>query len=101
MIRGTTPTFILTLNDENVDLTLAENVYVTFSQAWTILTKTGDDLDISKKQISVYLTQEETLSFVFSTLEIQVNWTYSDGQRASSEIKRVSLNRNLINEVLE
>lgn len=101
MIRGTTPTFVLTLEDENVDLTLAENVYVTFSQLPLVITKTGDDLEVSKNEVDVYLSQEETLSFVASTLEIQVNWTYSEGKRASSDIARIHLERNLINEVLE
>lgn len=35
--RGTTPTFALTFEDEELDLTQAENVYVTFSY----ITKTG------------------------------------------------------------
>lgn len=101
MIRGTTPTFILTLDDDNIDLTLAQNVYVTFAQTGKTLTKTGEDLEIQPKQINVYLSQEETLAFIFSSMEIQVNWTFADGRRASTDIKKIQLDRNLLNEVLE
>ena len=43
MIRGTTPTFKLMLNDETVDLTQAVNVYATFKQKNNETTKTGAD----------------------------------------------------------
>lgn len=41
MIRGTTPTFKLLLNDEEVDLTAAANIYATFKQGSVLITKTG------------------------------------------------------------
>lgn len=101
MIRGTTPTFKLKISDENVDLTQVTNVYATFSQAGKVITKTGDDLEVLANEVDVYLSQEETLSFKFSTLEIQLNWTYEDQKRASTKIAKVSIGRNLINEVIE
>ena len=65
------------------------------------LTKSDADLDIGAKQISVYLTQEETLSFREGATAIQVNWTYGDGSRAASEIVRYNFNAQLLNRVVE
>ena len=100
MVRGTTPTFKLILNDDTVDLTTATKVYVTFSQNGIKLTK-SEDLEILEKEVDVYLSQEETLAFVLSSVEIQINWIYGDGKRACTNIVRVPVGRNLINEVLE
>ncbi len=106
MIRGTTPTFTLTLRDEEVDLTQAENVYVTFTQVSqeyepASITKTGDDLTIEAKKIHVYISQEESLKFKEGMLDIQANWTYEDGKRACSEIKRICVKQNLLGEILQ
>ena len=104
MVRGTTPTFILTLDD--VDLT-GTNVYVTFKQdkgdcpKGLLLTKTGDDLTIEENVVSVYLSQEETLRFARGKLYIQVNWTFDNGKRACSEIALVKVDNNLLNGVLQ
>ena len=71
MRRGTTPTVVLTItNDDgtNCDLTSAEN-YVTFSEVGSNyeITKSGEDVtaEVSGKAtvISVPLSQEETLGF--------------------------------------
>ena len=101
MVRGTTPTFKLVLNDENVDLTSATNVYVTFCQNGINLTKTGDDIEVLEKEVDVYLNQQETLNFHSNIVEIQVNWTYDDGKRACSNIAKILVGRNLLNEVIE
>lgn len=105
MVRGTTPTFILTL-DESVNLTGC-NVYVTFWQDKKdcckdlLLTKTNEDLEISTNVINVYLTQEETLKFQRGNMSIQVNWTFDGGQRACSEIANVKVDTNLLGMILE
>ena len=98
--RGVTPTFTLTFDSDDLDLTQADHVYVTFANKATI-TKSDADLDIRAKQISVYLTQEETLSFKEGATAIQVNWTYGDGSRAASEIVRYTFNAQLLNRVVE
>ncbi len=100
MVRGTTPTFKLILNDDTVDLTAATKVYVTFSQTGIKLTK-SEDLDVYEKEVDVYLSQEETLAFVLRSVDIQINWIYDDGKRACTNIVKASVGRNLINEVLE
>ena len=101
MIRGTTPTFKLTLTDTSVDLTQAQNVYASFSQANVKIVKTGEDLDVMPQEVDVYLTQEESLRFTTGTLNIQLNWTYAGGQRACTNIINVDVGTNLIGKVLE
>ena len=100
MVRGTTPTFRLYLNDEYVDLTQAVNVYVSFKQKDTLITKTGEDLDITENEVDVYLSQAETLKFIKGDAEIQLNWTYLDGRRACSNIITIEVDINLIGDVL-
>jgi len=100
MVRGTTPTFRLYLNDEYVDLTQAVNVYVSFKQKDTLITKTGEDLDITENEVDVYLSQAETLKFIKGDVEIQLNWTYLDGRRACSNIIIIEVDKNLIGDVL-
>lgn len=101
MIRGTTPTFQLKLISDSVDLTLAENVYATFKQGSKVITKTGEDIDVSPTQVDVYMSQEETLGFRYGDIRIQLNWTYEDGSRACSKIVTILANRNLLERVLE
>ena len=55
MVRGTTPTFKLYLDDEYVDLTQAVNVYVSFKQKDTLITKTGEDIEVREDEVDVYL----------------------------------------------
>lgn len=110
MVRGTTPTYILKLknkcdHDDPIDLSIAEDVYVTFSnkQYQILLTKSGEDLSVVDNSIEVFLTQEETLSIPKGEFYIQVNWTYNDNgvrKRACSVIKEIPSRRNLINEVI-
>ena len=96
--RGVTPTFTLTFADENLDLTQAAHVYVTFKSGKTI-TKSDSELTIAAKQIDVYLTQAETLSFR-GVVSIQVNWTYADGSRAASDIVPYNFSEQLLDKVV-
>lgn len=103
MVRGTTPTFIF---NTPVDLTQATSVYVTFSKMDDdiILTKTGTDLDITDESVSVFLTQEETLSFPNGKAKVQLNWLYTEDsriKRACSNQKTITATDNLIDEVIE
>lgn len=100
IIRGTTPTFTLTV-PETVDLTTAGNVYATFRQGTTTRTKSGDDLDVSAHQVDVYLDQSETLAFTTGDVEIQLNWTFAGGRRAASTITKVTFDENLLRRVVE
>lgn len=104
LIIGTTPTFTLTVtDDEDLDFNEAENIYFTIRQGSIKYTKSGEDIQIVDAQtLQVSLTQEETLSFRYNLdAEIQLNWTYANGARAATIIKTITLSKNLIREVIE
>lgn len=99
---GVTPTFTLTFDDENLDLTAANHVYVTFkSSSNAVLTKTDSDITVEAKAINVYLSQDETLALKKGSVFIQANWTYGNGSRAASEAVRYSFTDNLLDRVVE
>lgn len=101
MTRGTTPTFILELQEE-IDLATAAHVYVTFQIGTAQVTKADDELQIEGNEVSVYLSQSETLLFqAGKRVEVQLNWTYDDGGRAATNIVSIDVERNLISKVLE
>ena len=101
----TTPTFNLTFTDDNLDLTAASNVYVTFKSGKYVLTKTGDDLDVDEKEISVKLTQDETgklnTGSLSSDVKIQANWVMPSGDRAASEVVLYEMSEQLLQKVVE
>lgn len=97
--RGTTPTFCLTFEDASLDLTQAEHVYVTFRSGSNVITKTGDDLTVSEKEIQVFLTQEETLKLY--DVQIQANWTTNGGVRSASEVVSYRMSDQLLEKVVE
>lgn len=104
LYRGTTPTYIFSPKDENLDMTQAIKVCVTFSNlnGQEIFTKTGTDLSVSAHSVSVYLTQEETLSLP-KRVCAQLNWLYEEGsltKRACSQVLGINTEKNLIDEVL-
>lgn len=101
MIRGTTPTFQLKIADQTVNLTEARNVYATFEQRGKKLTKTGEDIEVTAQQVDVYFSQAESLQFEVGSVDVQLNWTYSNGARACTDIIRVTVGENLVPEVLQ
>ena len=106
MIRATTPTFTLTVTGKPVDLSLAENVYVTLKQGSYALELTGEDLTIDENVISCFLNQEQSLRFTEnSPAKIQVNWTYIDPdgitvRRAATKVKEIPISEQLMKRVI-
>lgn len=100
MVQATTPTFILTL-PQDVDLSLAHNVYFTITQGKLAVTKSGEDLSIDENEVSVFMPQEETVLFAAGQCSLQLNWTYQNGERCCTNIVTVEVQKNLVNEVLE
>ena len=99
--RGTTPTLFLTFDeDPELDLLQAVSWYVTLSDGRGKVTKTGDALTVSEKEIDVTLSQEDTLKLKVGRAEIQANWVYANGLRGGSEISYVMLSKQLLDEVL-
>lgn len=97
--QATTPTFVLTL-PETVDLSVAENVYFSLRQGFVLIEKSTNDLTISGQDVSVFLTQAETLQLSEGKVQIQLNWTYSGGVRACSDIVEISVSNNLLKRVV-
>lgn len=105
MIRGTTPTFSLTITGD-VNLAEAENIYVTIRQGPVVITLTGDRLQIVDKTISCWLTQEESLKLQEkTTAKVQVNWTYLENgeytRRAATVVKDIPIGIQLLGRVIE
>ena len=102
VVRATTPTFIFQ-TDGDVDLTLASEVHVTFSSFGVLLDKTGEDIDVEAKRISVYLSQSDTLLFKTGKCEVMINWVYEDGSRGSNDPDNpiiINVTKNLLDKVL-
>ena len=97
----TTPTFTLTFTDEQLDLTQATSVYVTFKGGVNVFTKSGESLTVAAKQIDVRLTQQETAKLNVGEVEIQANWVMPSGDRAASEIAKCTIDRQLLTAVIE
>lgn len=102
--RGTTPTYTFTLPDD-IDLTVAEKVVVTFTNLSyvKVIEKTDADIVLTAHTCSVYLSQEETLAFPSSNVLAQINIVILEGskrKRIATEIVKVPSCRNLINEVI-
>lgn len=99
--RGTTPTITLKLPSE-YDLGLAENVYVTFQlTSGEIITKSGFEVEIDENEATVTLTQYETLKMSGGEVELQINWTYSDGSRWASKTAFIDVSKQLLREVVD
>ena len=105
MYRATTPT--ITFNFPNtIDMTEAEDVYVTFKNGKSNykLTKTIDDgIVVTEHTVVATLSQVETLKFLVGTTATQVNWTYNEGnkkKRACTNIVDLTIKENLLNEVI-
>lgn len=102
MIRGTTPSFTLKIKNENVDLTKAKDIYVTFSQGGKQIEKSGEDLEIEERTVSVWLTQKESLMLTEGcSAEIQINWIYYDLdgvtlRRAATKIRSIPIDKQLL-----
>lgn len=100
MVQATTPTFVLTLPND-IDLGEAAHVYFTLRQKGTMIEKQDAELTIDENEVSVYLSQEETLALAVGAALIQLNWTYENGARACSNIVSIKVSENLLKEVVE
>lgn len=100
--RGTTPTFTLTFRESaDIDFTAAKSVFVTFSYGKGTVTKTDDELTLTKNTIGVLLSQRETLSFPIGDVEIQANWVTQDGKRIASEVVKYKVTKQLLEKVVD
>lgn len=106
MIRGANPTLRWTVkNADGLDLTHALQVWATLRQGTKIVNRTGEDLSVEAKAVSLHLTQEEALALTPGSAEIQLNWLYRDAadgtvRRAETEVATVRISKTLLEEVL-
>lgn len=98
--RGTTPTFTLTF-DNDIDLSSAHNVYVTFKSGTRTLTKKTEELDVTAHAIGVYLKQIETLPWRSHQVSIQANWTDANGGRVASDVVNYPIGEQLLEQVVK
>lgn len=105
MVKGTTPTFTLTVGDGSVDLDEALSVYVTIQQFDKIITKSGSAVTVDHNVVTCTLTENESLRFIEGIANVQVNWTYRDAgsnalKRAASKVASVPILKQLLDEVI-
>lgn len=104
--RGTTPTFKWKITDKNFDLEEIKEIWMTFKTAKSessIFTKKKNDLeiDLDEKTISYQLTQEETLSFKFPMIEVQLRILMNDGLSYANDIQTIDVGRILKGGVIQ
>lgn len=102
MIRGTTPTY--TLFVKGYDLT-GTTVFVTIKNTMRKLVLSGERLSVTGGEeesiVAFGLTQEETLSLMEGTAQIQVRFIDSAGVAYATEIGRVTVGKVLQEGVIE
>lgn len=109
-IRGTTPTFTITLS--GINLSGDYHVFATIDQSGTQLTKSNTDnsMIISSEEnedgemvttLNLSLTQEETLLFKVGGADIQLKWIDDTGNVSASDIGEVTFTKALLEDVIE
>jgi archaellum component FlaF (FlaF/FlaG flagellin family) len=101
MIRATTPTHTFTIDANNLDLSTAQNIRLTYVQnGTTILEKNKNDVSIDGNTLTYVLTQEDTLAFNAAIpVEIQVTIKTSEGVVLKTGIVTIRADRALNTEV--
>ena len=106
MIRGTTPTFRLTISGD-VDLYEANHIWITIRQPCVELQLIDEDIElVSAKVIDCWLTQEQSLQLAENAkAKLQVNWTYPPDtagvvKRAATRVKEILVSEQLIGRAL-
>ena len=94
IFKGTTPTFNFNvcLDTSLVDI---ENTHIIFTSGRAIVDKSGDDIIIGDGIMSCSLTQEETLSFTGSQVNIQILVSMNNGQKPARLIMTISVSSTL------
>lgn len=94
MIRGTTPTIIFKLPFE---VSIINKIYITFSQfKEEIFTVDKEGCILSENEVSVHLTQTQTLSLTHNReVEMQIRIMDNSGESLASNIMKVDVERIL------
>lgn len=98
MTRGTTPIHVFLVD---IDLTGATELYITYSQKGTVkIEKSIEDVTIEPEQLTVTLTQEETLNLDVRSCDIQIRAKLGDGSAVASNVIVTAVNPILKNGVI-
>lgn len=94
MRRGTTPTHIF---KTKVDLRSVDAIFMTYKQEGRVIVeKTIDDITIEEEQLSLTLTQADTLGFsTIGDVEIQCRAKFPDGAAVASQVIKVPVGKIL------
>lgn len=100
MIRGTTPTHTFTLP---FDVSTIKSLVIVYAQNGTeVLKKEMDDCQMNGTDITVRLTQEDSLKFnANGSVQIQIKVLTTAGEALASYIQTVPVLECLIDEVLK
>lgn len=103
MYRGTTPTVTYKNIPETIDLDKIKQIWITFKDSKTEITKYYDDvtIDTENRTISVTLTQEDTLAFKAGTVNNQLRILMKDGSALATSIKTCKMNKILKEGVID
>ena len=102
MVRATTPIITLRIKNDKIDLTQANDIFVSIVQGKTVIELEKDTLiEVNKNIIKFCLTQEQSLSLNEKIdAEIQVNWTYFDSnnvsRRGATKVKNINIDKQLL-----
>lgn len=99
MIRGTTPVHTFTLP---LDTQMVKSIQIIYAQRGEVkLLRGSDDVKMSGNEVTVTLTQEDTLAFDHEQrVEIQVRVLTLGGEALASNVMYVFCERLLSDEVL-
>ncbi len=101
MYRGTTPTLVIKIN-KDIDLNACKQIWVSFENAGELITKNKDEINIYEGgRMEVSLTQEETLSFRGTSVDIQVRLLTDADDALATPIKKLPVSRILEGGVIE
>ena len=101
---GCTYILDIELDDHSVDLFTAPFIYVTLTQGTLQKTFTTDHIELhSRYELSILLSQENSLAFSPGVVKIQVNWLEQHGAdyyRRSTDIAAFVLDKQLFRRTL-
>lgn len=102
--RGATPVITFELDgedlDEDLDLTRAKNIYITFSHKNGVMTKQPDADGVLAQSVTVTLSQKDTLSLPEGKVRMQINWTFNGGIRWNTDCEECLITPQLLNKVV-
>lgn len=99
MIRGTNPKVTLTV--DGADFTKLKNLYVTFAQGPTVITKRNNDVEVNGNVITIPFTQKETLNFKVGTVKVQIRYTDIDGNANATSTTAFTVSDVIMDGVIE